>query len=46
MRGAKLQRFKEIAILQKAWQKWKYRLSKEGAQLGKSISVSCVPCFS
>jgi len=46
MRGVKLQRFKEVMILQNAWQKWRYRFSKEGAQVGKSISVSGAPCFS
>ena len=36
MRGTKLQRFKETMIMQRAWQKWLYRLSKEGAQSGES----------
>ncbi len=35
MRGTKLQRFKEIMTMQRAWQKWLYRLSKEGAQSGE-----------
>ncbi|KAF9532236.1 Sfi1 spindle body protein-domain-containing protein [Crepidotus variabilis] len=33
MRGAKLERFREITITKSVWRKWKYRQAKEDAQL-------------